>query len=120
MEAMHPDVELHYAEYEDTRGFGPCGAVAAMMRRRGMGQIAITTVQTDDGYTFCHYVIIDGAGTVIDWTNPFPAGRYLAEEFAWGFGGSAGDNPFVILPDDEMPDVVDEADINFWEERIAA
>ena len=54
-----------YADFEDTFGFGPCGAYAALKRDEGWGDVAVCIA---DG-TFTHYVLVDGG--IIDLANPF-------------------------------------------------
>jgi hypothetical protein len=108
---LHPAVAPHYADFEDREGYGPCGAVAVVLRERGMGQVMMTTVDLHDGsFPFSHYVIQTDQGEILDWTNPFSGSTYSAE---------VPDEPiFLALPDDELPDLVDEIALDFWRKRL--
>lgn len=103
---MKQQVMAHFGEWEEERGFGPCGAVAALLRERGYGRVAFCEYDLHDGtYPFSHFVIVTDKGHIIDITNPFTGGTHVNVE---------------ILPDDEMPDLVEDEDVQYWRERLAA
>ena len=92
----------NYADFEDTFGFGPCGAYAALRRKQGWGQIAVCTARA--GQTeFPHYIIIDDG--IIDMANP------LDETLTY--------TDIDILDSDEMPELIDESVIAWLEARIS-
>lgn len=63
-------------------------------------------IDHQEEFGFCHFVVIGADGRIIDHTNPFISeGEYADLE---------------ILPDDEMPDLVTEDEIAFWDRRISA
>ena len=97
----------HYSEWEETFGYGPCGAFSALKREEGWGQVAICFANVKgEGQNFAtgfsHYVIIS-ENSIVDLTNPFD------EELEY--------SEIEILPKDEMPDLVDEEAINWLRER---
>lgn len=109
---LHPAVAQHYEDFSDREGFGPCGAVAAVLRERGLGQVMMTAVDLHDGnFPFTHYVIQTEQGEIIDWTNPFRGSTYCS------LGGS-DEAVFEALPDDELPDLVGETVLAYWRERL--
>lgn len=110
---LHPAVAPHYEDFEACEGYGACGAVAVVLRERGMGQVAVTAVDLHDGsYPFPHFVILTDQGEVLDWTNPFSGSTYSNPS-------DMPDEPiFVVLADDELPDLVDEYALDFWRERL--
>ena len=109
---LHPAVAQHYEDFSDREGFGPCGAVAAVLRERGLGQVMLTAVDLHDGnFPFGHFVIQTESGEIIDWTNPFRGSTYC------NLDGS-DEAVFEALADDELPDLVDEAALAYWRERL--
>jgi hypothetical protein len=109
---LHPAVALHYEDFTEREGYGPCGAVAAVLRERGMGQVMLTAVDPHDGSSpFLHFVIQTDQGEIIDWTNPFSGSTYGDPDMP--------DEPvFVALEDDELPDLVDDVALDYWRERL--
>jgi len=103
---LRNQVMSHIEDWEEEKGFGPCGAVAALLREQGYGQVAACEYDLHDGaYPFPHFVIVTDTGRIVDISNPFSGGSYVNLE---------------ILPDDEMPDLVEDGDIAYWRERLAA
>ena len=90
----------YYTEWENTFGIGPCGAYAALKRDEGWGQVAVCTA-SDGQVDFPHYVIWDDG--IIDLTNPFD------DELTY--------TDLVILGDNEMPEAVTDAMIDWLRER---
>ena len=103
---MTPTMESHCIDHQEAFGFGPCGSYAALLRQRGIGQIAVCDYRLPgEAFGFAHFVVIDADGNIIDHTNPFIGeGEYADLE---------------ILPDEEMPDLVTEEEIAFWDSRIS-
>ena len=87
-----------YEDFENTFGFGPCGAYAALKREQGWGDIAVCIAHTKDGTEFPHYVIWDGS--IIDLANP------LGEELTY--------TDIEILDADEMPELCDDREAIDW------
>jgi hypothetical protein len=56
-------------------------------------------------------VIQTAQGEILDWTNPFSGSTYCAE--------GPDESIFVLLPDDELPDMVDDAALDFWRKRLS-
>ncbi|OGS01166.1 MAG: hypothetical protein A2V88_08780 [Elusimicrobia bacterium RBG_16_66_12] len=102
-QTMKAQVMAHYEEWQEEKGFGPCGAVAALLRERGYGRIATCDVDLHDGFPFPHFVIMTDSGRIVDVTNPFE-GTYVNIE---------------LLDDNEMPDLVQDEDVAYWRERLA-
>jgi len=98
-----------YEAFQDRFGFGPCGAVAQVLRERGVGPIAMVWcaepgTDPDDIYTgFTHYVNLGRKGKIIDASNPFTGCAYKIEE---------------ALEPEEWPDLVDEEAVQFWRECL--
>ena len=95
------DHRLDYQEWEDTFGFGPCGAYAALRREQGWGEVAVCTARQGDT-EFPHYIIIQD-GAIIDLANPL--GDLTYEEVE-------------ILDHDEMPDLVTQENIEWLRGRL--
>ena len=93
-----------YNEFEDTFGFGPCGAYTAIRREQGWGEIAVCQASfQDDLGGFTHYILIDDG--IIDLTNP------TGEELTY--------NEIEILDADEMPEFCGTAQaINWLREKM--
>lgn len=92
-----------YEEWEDTFGFGPCGAYAAYRRECSWGDVAIcTAVDPIVGTEFSHYIIVDDG--VIDLTNPFD------NELTY--------QDIEVLDTDEMPDLVGEKELRWMREKL--
>ena len=104
---MTNEMEAHCIAHQEEFGFGPCGSFAALLRRRGVGRIAICDYRMPgEEFGFGHFVVIDTKGNIIDLVNPFVGeGEYADLE---------------IIPDDEMPDLVTDEEIAFWDSRIGA
>ena len=100
--SLDQKLEEAYRDFEDTFGIGPCGAYAAIRREQGWGEIATCIAHTANGTEFTHYVIWDGG--IIDLANP------LGEELTY--------TDLDILDHDEMPELIDETEINWLKERI--
>lgn len=96
------NLENAYSDFEDTFGIGPCGAYAAIRREQGWGEIAICIAHTNNGTEFTHYVIWDDG--IIDLANP------LDEELTY--------TDLDILNPDEMPEMIDQAKIDWLKERM--
>ena len=95
-------LEEIYGEFEETFGFGPCGAYAAMRREDGWGQVAVSIARI--GKTeFPHYIILDGG--IIDLANPLDGEIEYTE--------------IEALDADEMPDLVDATEIAWLRERMS-
>jgi len=92
-----------YPDFEDTFGFGPCGAYAALRREQGWGDIAVCIARFPNGVEFTHYILIDDG--IIDLTNP------TGEELTY--------HEIDILNADEMPELCDSPEpIDWLRERI--
>lgn len=91
-----------YREWEDTFGFGPCGAYAALKREQGWGDVAVCTADDGTEYGFTHYVIIQD-GWIVDLANPLDAELDYSD--------------VEVLDADEMPELVDAAAIEWLRER---
>ncbi len=90
-----------YDEWETRRGFGPCGAYAALKRQEWGMAVAVCTAS--DGLTeFTHYVLVD-AGEIVDWANP------LGEPLTY--------TDIEVLDADEMPELVEQDVIAWLRER---
>ena len=102
---MTPTMEAHCIAHTEEFGFGPCGSFAALLRRRGIGRIAVCDyVMPGKEFGFGHFVVIDADDNIIDLVNPFVGeGEYVDLE---------------IISDDEMPDLVTETEITFWDKRV--
>ena len=87
-----------YPEFEDTFGFGPCGAYAALKRDEGWGQIAVCIAKAGDT-EFPHYVIIQD-GDIIDLANP------LGEPLDY--------TEIEVLDSDEMPELCHDGEAIEW------
>ena len=110
---LSDQLEKVYQDYQDTFGFGPCGALAALQRERGWGDVAVCTATAQDGTEFAHYIIIDADGDIIDLANPVTFwGQQIDEELSY--------TEIEILPAGEMPDMVDADVVTWMRERIAA
>ena len=92
-----------YEEWEDTFGYGPCGAYAALRREQGWGQVAACTAKAEDGMEFAHYIIIQD-GAIIDLANP------LSESITY--------HEIEYLNSDELPDLVTTNNIAWLRERL--
>jgi len=96
-------LERVYEEFEETYGYGPCGAYAAILREDGVGQVAVCIAKAEGmTYGFTHYVIVDGG--IIDLANP------LGEELEY--------SQVQVLDNDEMPELVTQADIDCLREMM--
>jgi hypothetical protein len=93
-----------YEDWQDTFGFGPCGAYAALRREQGWGEVAACVARAEDGTEFSHYVIIQD-GDIIDLANP------LGEPLTY--------HELDILDNDELPDLVDETEVAWLRERLS-
>ena len=96
-------LDLVYCQFEDTFGFGPCGAYAALRREQGWGDVAACIARS--GHTeFPHYIIVQDDG-IIDLANP------LGEPLTY--------HDIEILDAGEMPDLCwDREAINWLRKRL--
>lgn len=95
-----------YEEFQNRFGIGPCGNIAAVLRKEGLGQIAVCDLlpekATNEEQAFPHYIIEAQDGKIIDITNPLE-GRYL--------------NVKVLGPD-ETPDLVDKEALGWLRKNV--
>jgi len=87
-----------YPDFEDTFGFGPCGAFAALKREEGWGDVAVCIASVGDT-EFSHYVIVQD-GAIIDMANP------LGESLTY--------TEVEILDTNEMPELCDDYEAVSW------
>ena len=102
---MNPVVEAHYGEWEDEKGYGPCGAVALARRLQHGWPIVVgyRHGQGDDPLMgTAHYVNRLPDGSLLDESNPNPEDtEYSTEDDA-------------ELGPDELPDLADEDAARWW------
>ncbi|KKK74942.1 hypothetical protein LCGC14_2878720 [marine sediment metagenome] len=102
-------VATHRVEFENRFGIGPCGAVAVVLRERGLGHVVYAEASGDPTNAagwFGHY-LIRSFGKLVALTNPF-------------------NRPLVYrdvqrLDSDELPELMTAGcdEVNFWRERLS-
>ena len=103
---LSDDMAFLYDKFENSFGFGPCGAYSAYLRSMNMGDIAVC-IATDGDIEFPHYVIVQQWGdtlNIIDFTNPFDNELTYSE--------------IDILGPDEMPEMVDNNLIEWFRNNV--
>jgi len=93
-----------YAEWEDRFGFGPCGALAVLLREAGYGHVAVCQARGKGQMSFTHYVNVTDDGWITDLANP------LDEPLTY--------EGVEVLNDDEMPELVGSEELAWLRERI--
>lgn len=109
-------VDRYFDEWVDKYGVGPCGSIAALARKRGLGEIALIMVAPEatgiggDGFPTPHCVNANSDGTFTDHSGFLPAGRLMpaAKFFTVEWPSFEGD----------MPDLTDTETIAWWDARI--
>lgn len=107
-ETMRAAVVKAYEARTQETGIGPCGAIAVVLDRMGLGVVASCTVVghfADGMYTedFAHYVAVNNDGNVLDIALPpgFRVKRY-DDVYPYKFGDTPADELWT------------EEDYQFW------
>ena len=102
---LHHDLAAGlYGEWEREFGFGPCGALAVLLREAGYGRVAVCQARQDTRPAFTHYINLTDDGWITDLCNP------LDEELTY--------TEVDVLNDDEMPELVGPVEVDWLRARI--